>query len=69
MHIHSKCMLHSIKYYLKYLDIKALPGTCSFHQFIPLNTTLIGAKRYSRQVDFTMTFISQNKEELKSIIL
>ena len=48
--------LHSIKYSLRFLDIKELPGTRSCHQFIPLNTTLIGAKRYSEQVDFTMTF-------------
>ena len=45
-----------------------MPGTRSFHQFIPLNTTVIGAKRYSRQVDFTMTFDFSKQRRAKSYL-
>ena len=39
------------KMYFRFLDIKTLPSTRSYHQFIPIHETLVGAKRISEQVD------------------
>ena len=33
-----------------------MPGTRSYHQFIPISETLIGAKRISEQDDFTSIY-------------
>ena len=42
--------------YFRFLDIKTLPSTRSYHQFIPIHETLVGAKRISEQVEFTSLF-------------
>ena len=43
-------------YLLRFLDVKTFPGTRTYHQFIPITTTKIGAKRTSEQIEFSATF-------------
>ena len=43
-------------YFYRFENIKTLPGKRSYHQFNPLNSILIGAKRISDQLDYTVTY-------------
>ena len=45
---------------------KTVPGTRSFHQFIPISSSIIGAKRVSEEVDFALRF-SFGEEQLEGV--
>ena len=45
---------------------KTVPGTRSFHQFIPISSSIIGAKRVSEEVDFALQF-SFREEQLEGV--
>ena len=45
---------------------KTVPGTRSFHQFIPISSSIIGTKRVSEEVDFALRF-SFGEEQLEGV--
>ena len=50
---------------LRFLDVKTFPGTRTYHQFIPLTTRKVGAKRTSEQIEISVAFDLVTDRNLK----